>query len=101
MKIQNISKICAAVVCALTASVNAAQTQDAAVMAKGYSSDNINQVLGLAGKQSLQAVKTVTLSNGKTKERFAQHYNGIEVYGYNVAATKTAMGVYTDVSGQF
>ncbi len=102
MKIQNISKICAAVACALSFSAAAANIQDASIMAKGYSGDNINHVLGLAnGNQKLKAVKAIDVGNGKTKVRFQQEYKGIPVYGYNLAATKSAMGVYSDVSGKF
>ncbi|MFT4927684.1 MAG: vibriolysin [Phenylobacterium sp.] len=105
MKIQNISKICAAVACALTMSASAANlqaasaSQDASLMAKGFSSDNINQVLGLAGDTQMKAVKTIDAGNGVTKVRFQQHYRGIPVFGHSVAATKTEMGVLTNVKG--
>lgn len=99
MKIQNISKICAAVACALTLSANAA-TIDASTISKGYSSDDINQVLGLTGDTQMKAVKEINVGNGTTKVRFQQVYQGIPVFGHNVAATKTSMGLLTDVSGQ-
>ncbi|MFT4924022.1 MAG: vibriolysin [Phenylobacterium sp.] len=100
MKIQNISKICAAVACALTMSASAANIQNVADMTQGYSSDNINQVLGLTGNSQMKAVKEIKVGNGITKMRFQQEYKGVPVFGYNVAATKTAMGLLTDVSGQ-
>jgi vibriolysin len=100
MKIQNISKICAAVACALTMSVNAANMLDASTLAQGNSADDINQMLNLSGDQHLEAVRTIDAGNGVTKVRFQQLYRGIPVFGQSVAATKTAMGVYTDVSGQ-
>jgi hypothetical protein len=60
MKIQHISKTCAAVACALTFSASAANIQDASFIAKGYTGDNINHVLGLAnGNQQLKAVTPV------------------------------------------
>jgi vibriolysin len=100
MKIQNISKICAAVACALTMSANAANILDASEMSRGYSSDNINQVLGLVGNTQMKAVNAIDAGNGVTKVRFQQEYKGIPVFGYNVAATKTAMGAYTNVQGK-
>ncbi|MFT4924021.1 MAG: vibriolysin [Phenylobacterium sp.] len=100
MNIQNISKICAAVTCALTMSVNAANIIDVADMTQGYSSDNINQVLGLTGNSQMKAVKEIDFGNGVTKVRFQQEYQGIPVFGYNIAATKTSMGLLTDVYGQ-
>jgi vibriolysin len=100
MKIQNISKICAAVVCALSMSANAANTIDASVMAKGNSGDNINAVMGLTNsKTQMKAVKDIDAGNGLVKTRFQQTYNGVPVFGYSVAATKTSMGAFTNVQG--
>ncbi|MFT4923928.1 MAG: vibriolysin [Phenylobacterium sp.] len=99
MKIQNISKVCAAVACALTLSVNAASI-DAASMSQGYSSDNINQVLGLTGSTQMKAVKTINVGNGVTKVRFQQMYNNVPVFGHTVAATQTEMGLLTNVQGK-
>ncbi|NQZ07353.1 MAG: M4 family metallopeptidase [Algicola sp.] len=105
MKIQNISAVCAAVACALTMSANAASLQDtsaiqnASVMAKGYSSDNINDMLGLTGHTQMKASKIVDAGNGVTKVRFQQEYRGVKVFGHSVAATKTAMGTFTNVKG--
>ncbi|NQZ09904.1 MAG: hypothetical protein HRT35_22360, partial [Algicola sp.] len=100
MKLQNISKICAAVTCALTLSANAANIIDASQMTQGYSSENVNQVLGLQGNTQMKAVKTIAVGNGVTKIRFQQQYKGIPVFGYSVAATQTAMGLLTDVQGK-
>ncbi len=100
MKIQNISKICAAVACALTMSANAANIIDASEMTRGYSSDNINQVLGLTGNTQMKAVKSINAGNGVTKVRFQQEFNGVPVFGHSVAATQTSMGLLTDVSGK-
>lgn len=98
---QNISKICAAVVCALTFSANAANVQDAQAMTKGYSGNNINTVMGLTGGNEMRAVKQVDLDSGVAKVRYQQYYKGLRVYGYSVAASKTAMGMLTDVSGKY
>ncbi len=101
MKIQNISKICAAVVCALSMSATAANTIDASVMAKGNSGDDINAVMGLTNsKTQMKAVRDIDAGNGITQVRFQQTYNDVPVFGYNVAATKTSMGVFTNVQGK-
>jgi len=100
MKIQNISKICAAVACALTMSANAASTINAADLAQGYASDNVNQVLGLVGNTQMKAVRDIKIGNGVVKSKFQQTYKGIPVFGYNVAATKTDMGAFTNVQGE-
>ena len=98
MKIQNISKICAGVVCALAMTTNAASKVDIAPQAKGYAGNDINQVLGMFGNDSFKAAKEVSF--GKvSKVRFQQYYKGIPVYGQTIAATKTEMGMFTDVKG--
>ena len=99
MKIQNISKICAGVVCALAMTANAAPQVDVSSKAKGYSGNDINQVLGMFGNDSFKAAKEVSLGNGVTKVRFQQYYKGIPVYGQTIAATKTEMGMLTNVKG--
>ena len=103
MKIQNISKICAAVACALTMSANAANlssTSDASIMSKGYSSDNINALVGLSGQSSMKALKTVDLGNGISKVRFQQTYAGVPIFGHTIAASRSAMGQFSDAKGK-
>ncbi|MCJ8269829.1 MAG: M4 family metallopeptidase, partial [Psychrosphaera sp.] len=100
MKIQNISKICAAVACSLALSANAANILDASEMSRGFTSDNINQVLGLTGSTQMKALKSVDAGKGVTKVRFQQEFNGVPVFGYNLAATKSAMGTYSNVVGK-
>jgi vibriolysin len=100
MKIQNITKVGAAIACALTMSANAANLVDVSQIAKGYSSDNINHVLGLVGDTQMKAAKTIDAGNGVTKVRFNQEYKGIPVFGHSVAATQTEMGVFTNVQGK-
>ena len=99
MKIQNISKICAGVACALAMSANAATKVDVAPKAKGYSGNDINKVLGMYGNDSFKAAKESSFK-GITKVRFQQYYKGIPVYGQTIAATKTEMGMLTDVTGK-
>lgn len=82
MKTYNISKLCAGIVCALSLSANATSKIDVTTMAKGYTSNNINQVLGVYGNDSFKATQQATLGKGfaaKTKVRFQQYYKGIPV----------------------
>ena len=105
MKIKNISMICAAVTGALTMSANAANqnataTLNAAQMVQGFSSNDINYMLNLNNNTQMKAAKTVKVGNGKTKVRFQQEYKGIPVFGYSIAADRSAMGALSNVSGQ-
>ena len=101
MKIQNVSKVCAAIACALSMSAQAANVLDASQMARGYSSDDINHMMGLVGKQSMKTQKRIALDNGVTKVRFQQMYDGIPVFGYSVAASESTMGALNNVQGRF
>ncbi len=42
MKIQHLAKISTAIACTLTLCANAADSQDASLISKNYSADNIN-----------------------------------------------------------
>jgi vibriolysin len=101
MKIQNISKVCAAVACALTMSANAANILDASEMARGYTSNDINVMLGLTGDQQVEAVNSVSLENGLTKVRFEQTYKGVPIWGSAIAASKSDMDMLSNVQGQY
>ncbi|NQZ07352.1 MAG: M4 family metallopeptidase [Algicola sp.] len=68
-------------------------------MVQGFSSDKINELLGLNSAIQMKAVKTIDAGNGLTKVRFAQTFHGIPVFGHSIAATKTAMGTFTNVQG--
>ncbi len=100
MKIHVLSKIGAAVVCALSLSAHGANLISADSMV-GFSGDNINQMLGLKSADTLRSSHTVSLGNGLTKVRFQQYHQGIKVFGRSVAATRSDMGFLSDVSGQF
>ena len=99
-KTHKITKTCAAVVCALSMSANAANLVQAESMV-AFSSDNINQMMGLSANDSLRAGKAVQLNNGISKVRFQQYHQGVKVFGHSVAASKTEMGFYTNVKGNF
>jgi len=100
MKIQNLSKVCAAVVCALTFSASAANVA-VADMAK-VQSDNINAVLGLKGAVTAKAVKTVDIAQtGLTVAKFQQQLHGIDVFGATFNGYLSPMGVISGVNGQF
>ncbi|NQZ10075.1 MAG: peptidase M4 family protein, partial [Algicola sp.] len=105
MKIKNLFKIGVAFACTLSLSshasdINAVEIKEASLMAIDHSSDNIHTLLGLNDLTQMKARKEVTLFNGINKVRYQQHYQNIPVFGYSVAATKTAMGQLTDVKGK-
>ncbi|MCJ8271231.1 MAG: M4 family metallopeptidase, partial [Psychrosphaera sp.] len=100
MKLHTISKTCAAVVCALSMSANAANLVDAKSMVQ-FQSNDISAMMGLSANDSMIASKTVALDNGVTKVRFQQYYQGVKVFGHSVAATQSDMGFFTNVSGNF
>ncbi|NQZ08378.1 MAG: M4 family metallopeptidase [Algicola sp.] len=100
MKLHTISKTCAAVVCALSMSANAANLVDAKSMVQ-FESNDISAMMGLSANDSMKASKSVALDNGVTKVRFQQYYQGVKVFGHSVAATQSDMGFFTNVSGNF
>ncbi len=100
MKLHTISKTCAAVVCALSMSANAANLVDASSMVQ-FESNDLSAMMGLSANDSMKASKSVALSNGVTKVRFQQYYQGVKVFGHSVAATQSDMGFLTNVSGNF
>jgi vibriolysin len=99
MKIQN-KKMAAAFVGAISLTTQATTTLPAASLVK-FSGDNINSMLALKAGQHLTAKTTVGLKTGSKKVRFDQYYQGIKVFGHSIAATQSAMGVYSHVSGLF
>ncbi len=100
MKIHTLSKTCAAVVCALAFSSQAANLTSAEQMMQ-FSGNDINAVLGLAKQDTMKAVNVANLDNGVTKVRFQQFHQGVKVFGRSVAATRSELGFLTDVKGQF
>ena len=101
MKIQTVSKVCAAVVCALSFSANAAKDVPAQSLVAGHTGTDINLVMGLTGQDNMKASKLISLDNGVTKVRYEQYYGDTQVYGRSLAATKTDMGFLTDIHGNF
>ena len=101
MKIKKITKIAAAVACVFTMSAQAADIRSAASMGWGNSGTDINSVLGLTGNHAMKAGKKFNAGKGLVKVRFQQEYKGVPVFGYSVAATESAMGLLTDVSGRY
>ncbi|NQZ12405.1 MAG: M4 family metallopeptidase [Algicola sp.] len=102
MKVQNLTKICAAVACALTFSASAATITD--VSAKVASqTNNINQVLGLVGTvEGAKEVNAIDIpETGLTVTKYVQTVHGVEVFGGTFNAHKSAMGVISNVNGQY
>ena len=101
MKMNKVTKVTAAIACALTMSAHAATIQNASTMGKGNSGKDINQVLGLADVHQIKNSKRFDFGKGLTKVRFQQAYKGVPIFGYSLAATETPMGLLTDVKGKF
>ena len=67
MKIQTVSKVCAAVVCALSFTTHAANDISAQSLVGDYTGTSINRMMGLTGMDNLRVSNEVTLENGITK----------------------------------
>lgn len=65
------------------------------------SSDQLNQMLGLSNDYQYRSEKSVAFPSGKTKHRMGQFYKGVKVMGYSVVSEKSALGVFSNVSGEF
>ena len=100
MKKRSITKVCAAVACALTMSANAANLVPADSMVN-FSGDSLNKMMALSANDNMVENKVVNLNNGVTKVRYQQYYRGIKVFGHSVSATKSEMGFITNVQGNF
>ena len=100
MKIQTLSKTCAAVICALSMSSHASNIVSADTLVQ-FSGNNINDMMGLSAKDSMQATNIAKLSNGITKVRFQQYHQGIKVFGRSVAASRSELGFIDKVHGNF
>lgn len=110
MKIQKLSTVCAAVACALSFSASAVELQatgssvsmiDAKAVAGITVSDDINHMLNLTNDVKMKSVIEGKLPSGDTKVRFQQTFQDIPVFGHSIAATRSAMGALSNVSGQF
>ncbi|NQZ08199.1 MAG: M4 family metallopeptidase [Algicola sp.] len=101
MKIQTVSKVCAGVICALSFAASAAQDVPAQRLVANHTGVDINLIMGLTGKSTLKATQEIDAGNGVRKVRYEQHYDGVQVYGRSLAATKTDMGFITDITGNF
>lgn len=100
MKVQNLTKVCAAVTCALAFSASAASV-NVATMAKAQS-DDINAVLGLKSAVTAKAIKTVDFAEtGLTVSKFQQQLHGVDIFGATFNGYKSPMGVISGVNGEF
>ncbi|NQY35144.1 MAG: M4 family metallopeptidase [Alteromonadaceae bacterium] len=101
MNIKKLTQVAAAIACVLTMSAQAADIRSAASMGKGNSGNNINSVMGLTGNHTMGKGKKILPGKELVKVRFQQEYKGVPIFGYSLAATETAMGLLTDVKGDF
>jgi hypothetical protein len=64
MNLPKLSKIGAAILCALSLSTHGVTVLDAAKLGKGHSGDNINTVLNLDAKTQFKRLKSLMLVRG-------------------------------------
>ncbi len=97
---KNLTKLSAALALALGFSANAADVVSVeSLTTNAVSGSDINSVVNLGSGNSLKAVKEVTLSNGLTKVRYQQYYQGVPVFGRTIAASRSDMGVVSNLVG--
>lgn len=94
-----LSLIGVAVSSLLHAQASAAESVNVSNIENIKASNNINSMLNLEKATEFKVSKQVKLNNGKVKQRLQQYYHGIPVYGFNVSASQSAMGFYTELSG--
>ena len=100
MKVQNLTKVCAAIACALSFSATAAKV-DVAAMVQAQS-NNINAVLGLNGVVSAKQIKAVNVAEtARTVAKYQQMAHGVEVFGATFTGHISPMGMISNVSGGF
>lgn len=63
------------------------------------SGNDINGMLTLDSDYRFEPVKTIILPNGKVKQRLQQYYQNIPVWNVSIAADRSVMGVYSNISG--
>ena len=105
MKIEKLSKVCAALACTMSLSANSATVKDleyldvAQLSAKRHSND-INEILKFSGRSHINTVQRVQLKSGLSKVRYQQTYPGIPVYDHSINASRSVMGVLSDAIGK-
>ena len=96
---KKLTKISAALALTLGFSVNAAEIVSVQSLTTGSGSD-INAVVNLGSGYTLEEANVVTLSNGLTKVRYQQFYKGVPVFGRTIAASRSDMGVVSNLQGK-
>ena len=100
MNIKKITKLTAAIACALSLSAHADGPQRSHSEFRGHTGNDINEMAGLKGKLKMKQLRRIKAGKGKMKVRFAQEFKGVEIFGHHMSATETAMGMLTDIRGR-
>jgi Zn-dependent metalloprotease len=95
---KQLTKLSAAVICALGFSATAAEQVSVASL-QAQSGSDVNAVLNLQSGHSFKEVKAVQLNNGKEVVRLQQYYQGVPVFGQTIAAKRSEMGVLSNFYG--
>lgn len=95
---KQLTRLSAAVICALGFSATAAEQVSVASL-QAQSGSDVNAVLNLQSGHSFKEVKAVQLNNGKEVVRLQQYYQGVPVFGQTIAAKRSEMGVFSDFHG--
>ncbi len=96
-----LTKISAALALTIGFSGHAADTVNVQSLTNsGVSSADVNAMVNLSSDYSLSAVTEVNLKNGLTKVRYQQLYKGVPVFGQTIAASRSEMGVVSQLQGE-
>lgn len=95
---KQLTRLSAAIICALGFSATAAEQVSVASL-QAQSGSDVNAVLNLQSGHSFQEVKAVRLENGKEVVRLQQFYQGVPVFGQTIAAKRSEMGVFSNFTG--
>ena len=96
-----LTKISAALALTIGFSSHAADTVNVhSLTNSGVSSADVNAMVNLSSDYSLSAVTEVNLKNGLTKVRYQQLYKGVPVFGQTIAASRSEMGVVSQLQGE-
>lgn len=93
-----LTKLSAAIICALSFSATAADQISVASLQTQSGSD-INAALNLQSGHTFKEVKAVRLDSGKEVIRLQQYYQGVPVFGQTIAAKRSEMGVLSNFYG--
>ncbi|AQS36771.1 vibriolysin [Shewanella psychrophila] len=93
------SLVCLAVSASMASSAYAANKVDVSNLINTTASNNIQNVISAEKGSEFRVSKEISLGKSGTKQRLQQYFYGIPVFGYSVSASKSNMGLYSQVQG--